>query len=201
MIALIDYGVGNLRSVNKALRAAGAEVTQTAVPEIILRASKVVLPGVGAFQDGMQGLINRDLVPVLKKIVEKQTPLLGICLGMQLFFENSSERGQTIGLGFLPGKVAKFSSTQLTIPQTGWNQLRIIKPSPLLTGIETGTYVYFNHSYFCEPANQEDTLAQTEYGQRYASAVELENLYGVQFHPEKSQKVGISILKNFVERC
>jgi len=201
MIALIDYGVGNLRSVSKALQAAGANVLQTDEPQKIMAASKVVLPGVGAFQDGMLGLAQRDLIPVLKAIVERQTPLLGICLGMQLFFEGSSERGQSAGLGFLNGRVKKFTSESLKIPETGWNQIQMWEDSELLHGIDANAYVYFNHSYYCEPANPEDVLAQTKYGQTYASAVQHNNLYGVQFHPEKSQQVGIQILKNFVERC
>ncbi len=201
MIALIDYGIGNLRSVNKALVAAGADVLQTDDPQTILGANKVVMPGVGAFNDGMKGLRQRELLPVLETIIENQTPLLGICLGMQLFFENSSELGQTAGLGFVRGKVERFSSNSLKIPQTGWNQIQIMIPSPLFAGVEPNAYVYFNHSYFCEPANEEEILTQTEYGRTYASAIQKGNLYGVQFHPEKSQKIGIKILKNFVERC
>jgi len=196
MIALMDYGVGNLRSVNKALQAAGAEVVQTDNPKLILSASKVVLPGVGAFKDGMQGLKNRDLIPILQVIVERQTPLLGICLGMQLFFENSSEQGDTIGLGFLKGRVEKFASDSLKVPHTGWNQILLSQNSPLFFDIESGGYVYFNHSYYCIPANSEDVIAQTEYGQIYASAIQKGGLYGVQFHPEKSHRIGIQILKN-----
>lgn len=201
MIALIDYGVGNLRSVNKALVTAGADVVQTDDPQIILRASKVVVPGVGAFQDGMKGLKSRDLIPVLKEIVKGGIPVLGICLGMQLFFEMSSEQGQTKGLGFVQGNVEKFSSANLKIPHTGWNQIKIINSSPLFTGLESNTYVYFNHSYYCVPAISLNILTQTDYGHTYASAVRNENLFGVQFHPEKSQEVGLRLLRNFIERC
>jgi len=201
MIALIDYGAGNLRSVKKALQAAGADVTQTDVSQTILKASKVVLPGVGAFQDGMQGLVQRALIPVLNEIIDKQTPLLGICLGMQLFFESSVERGLTKGLGFLKGMVRRFSSEDLKIPHTGWNKIQLTKSSPLFYEVESKAYVYFNHSYYCELANLKNSLSQTEYGQIYASAVQKGNVYGVQFHPEKSQHVGLQILKNFVERC
>ena len=201
MIALIDYGIGNLRSVNKALTAAGAKVVQTDDPQIILTASKVVLPGVGAFQDGMQGLVQRELVPVLQSIAKNGTPLLGICLGMQLFFEKSSERGKTAGLGLIEGSVEKFKADSLKIPQTGWNQIQIRQDSPLFFGVPSKAYVYFNHSFFCKPSNPENILAETEYGHDYASAVQNGNLFGVQFHPEKSQRVGIQILKNFVERC
>ena len=201
MIALIDYGVGNLRSVSKALLAAGAEVVQTDDPKIISSALKVVLPGVGAFQDGMQGLKHRELIPVLKTVVENGTPLLGICLGMQLFFENSSERGHTAGLGLVEGSVEKFKADRLKIPQTGWNQIQIRQDSPLFHGVISQAYVYFNHSFYCRPSNPENILAETDYGQDYASAVQKGNLYGVQFHPEKSQRVGVKILQNFVQRC
>ena len=201
MIALIDYGIGNLRSVNKALTAAGAEVVQTEDPQIILSASKVVLPGVGAFQDGMQGLVQRELIPVLQSVAKTGTPLLGICLGMQLFFENSSERGKTAGLGLVEGSVEKFEADRLKIPQTGWNQIKIRQDSPLFLGVSSQAYVYFNHSFFCKPSNPKNILAETAYGHNYASAVQNGNLFGVQFHPEKSQRVGIQILKNFIERC
>jgi imidazole glycerol-phosphate synthase subunit HisH len=201
MIALVDYGIGNLRSVNKALSAVGADVVQTDDPNIILKAEKVVLPGVGAFHDGMQGLSKRNLIPILRAIILKQTPLLGICLGMQLLFERSSEYGLTKGLGFVSGNVKKFSTDELKVPQTGWNQITAVKASPLLAGVESNAYVYFNHSYFCLPKNCEEILTLTEYGDHYASAIKKENLYGVQFHPEKSQKIGLKILRNFVERC
>jgi len=201
MIALIDYGTGNMRSVLKALTAAGADVLQTCDPNEIRRASKVVLPGVGAFQKGMQELEVRGLVPVLMAIAERQTPLLGICLGMQLFFETSSERGHTPGLGLIGGKVAKFSSEHFVVPQTGWNQINQKMPSPLLDGVENGAYVYFNHSYYCIPSQADSIVCQTQYSCSFASAVQNGNVFGVQFHPEKSQRVGINIMKNFIERC
>jgi glutamine amidotransferase len=198
-LAMIDYGIGNLRSVRKALAAAGAEVQQTEDPEVILAADKVVLPGVGAFRDGMSGLEKRGLVSVLQEIVQRGTPLLGICVGMQLFFERGLEMGTWDGLGFLEGEVRPFPESDLKIPQTGWNQLIIQKESPLLSGIDDGDYVYFNHGYYCAPADHDIAIALTAYGLLYASAVQSENIYGVQFHPEKSQSVGLAILRRFVE--
>lgn len=198
MIALVDYGIGNLRSVEKALEAVGADVRLTEDSDRILAADKVVLPGVGAFGDGMTGLQARGLVPAIKTVVSRGTPLLGICLGMQVLFESSSERGQHAGLGLLPGRVRRFQNSTLKIPQTGWNQIRPVRESRLLQGLTPGSYAYFNHSYYCDPQDQQDVLAQTDYGIDYASVVGHGRLYGIQFHPEKSQSVGLAILKNFV---
>lgn len=201
MIALIDYGIGNLRSVEKALAAVGADVHMTADPGQILAAEKAVLPGVGAFGDGMDGLRERGLVEILNTVVERETPLLGICVGMQLLFESSDELGHHQGLGFLPGRVTRFSGAALKIPQTGWNQLLIEQQSPLLEDLAVGSYAYFNHGYYCDPARAGDVLARTDYGVKYASVVGRGRLYGVQFHPEKSQAVGLKMLRNFVEFC
>jgi glutamine amidotransferase len=200
VIALIDYGIGNLRSVEKALAAVGAEVQLTSAPEVIRAADKVVLPGVGAFGDGMAGLRQRGLEAVIETVLQEGKALLGICLGMQLLFEVSYELGEHRGLGLLPGEVRKFERGDLKVPQTGWNQVRAEKDSPLLSGLAPNSYAYFNHSYYCEPANREDILASSEYGVRYAAVVGRGRLYGVQFHPEKSQAVGLQILRNFVER-
>jgi glutamine amidotransferase len=206
MIAVIDSGVGNLRSVAKALTAVGADVCLTAESEAILAAQKVVLPGVGAFADTMSGLSERKLLPIIETIYQRQTPLLGICVGMQVLFEVSEEMGIHKGLGFLPGKVKRFDDAIDKVPQTGWNQLEPQKENPLTLGIEPGSYAYFNHSYYCDPEEAGDVLVQTTYGQGrrasgYASAVQRNALYGVQFHPEKSQQVGLALLRNFVERC
>jgi len=201
MIALVDYGIGNLRSVEKALQAVGAEVRLTSDPDEILSASRVILPGVGAFGDGMAGLRQRGLESALKIVAARGVPLLGICLGMQLLFEESDEIGRHQGLGLLPGRVRRFPRAGWKVPQTGWNQLQIERPSPLLTGLQSGDYAYFNHSYYCEPADPTDILASTDYILQYASVVGRNNLFGVQFHPEKSQSVGLQILRNFVERC
>lgn len=200
-VALIDYGIGNLRSVRKAIEAVGGEVIQTDQSEIILNSPKVILPGVGAFKDGMIGLQQRGLIPTLKAIIDNETPFLGICLGMQLFFDSSTEMGNTQGLGFITGNVRLFSSQELKIPQTGWNQLVQSGKSPLLYGIENGAYVYFNHSYYCAPKQNQEVIAHTDYGITYASAIQKGSLYGVQFHPEKSQEIGLQILKNFLELC
>lgn len=200
-IALVDYGIGNLRSVQKALEHVGADVLMTEDPAVILTAEKVVLPGVGAFGDGMKGLYQRGLAEVVREVVARGTPLLGICVGMQVLFEASEEMGEHIGLGILPGRVKRFSNSQIfKIPQTGWNKILPITESPLLSGLPHGAYAYFNHSYFCE-APAEQTLATTHYGGPYASVVGCKRVYGIQFHPEKSQQVGLLLLRNFVELC
>lgn len=198
---LIDYGVGNLRSVNKALEVAGAEVIQTSDPQMILEGDKVILPGVGAFKDGMQGLRQRALVPALNEIVHRKIPLLGICLGMQLFFTKSSEMGESAGLGYISGEVKKFRDNNLKIPHTGWNQLKVNPSSLLFKGIKNNTYVFFNHSYYCSPDSLTAAIAETDYSVSFASAVQSGAIYGVQFHPEKSQSAGIKILENFLEYC
>jgi glutamine amidotransferase len=198
-VALIDYGIGNLRSVEKALQAVGAETCLTSEAEVILAADKVVLPGVGAFGDGMAGLRERGLVEVVQQVVDQGRPFLGICVGMQLLFEASEEMGEHAGLGLLPGRVKRFPENELKIPQTGWNQLQFTA-STLMEGLKTGCYAYFNHSYYCEPVEAGDILALTEYGVGYASIVGRDRLYGVQFHPEKSQAIGLQLLRNFVER-
>ncbi|MEA3349140.1 MAG: imidazole glycerol phosphate synthase subunit HisH [Chloroflexota bacterium] len=201
MIALIDHGVGNLRSVEKALAAVGADVQLTASPKTILAAEKVVLPGVGAFADAMNGLHTCGLTETVKTIAALGTPLLGICVGMQMLFDFSEEHGEHAGLGLLPGRVLKFETADLKIPQTGWNQIHPARENPLLQGLPAGSYAYFNHSYYCAPQNNADVLATTDYSLRYASVVQRGRLYGVQFHPEKSQQVGLTILRNFVEQC
>lgn len=201
MIALVDYGIGNLRSVEKALSSVGADVRLTSDAGAILAADQVVLPGVGAFGDGMAGLRERNLLGVIHTVVEHGTPLLGICLGMQLLFDSSEEMGEHEGLGILPGRVHRFPESDLKIPQTGWNQVLIDAPTPLLAGLSHGDYAYFNHSYYCQPADSAHQLAATTYGLRYASVVGKGKVFGVQFHPEKSQAVGLLILRNFVERC
>ncbi len=201
MIALVNSGVGNLRSVQKALEAAGGEVCLTDQAAIIEAADKVALPGVGAFGDTMRGLEERKLTGAVRKVVERGTPLLGICVGMQVFFEGSDELGDHAGFGFLPGRVRRFEARGLKVPQTGWNQLELVQDSPLFQGLAAGSYAYFNHSYYCDAQDPTDVVALTEYGLRYASAIQRGSLYGVQFHPEKSQAVGLSILKNFVELC
>lgn len=199
MIALIDHGVGNLRSVEKALAAVGASVALTADAARLLAADKVVLPGVGAFADAMDGLRSRGLTAVVNDIAGRGTPFLGICVGMQMLFETSEEHGEHPGLGLLPGRVRRFEPGELKVPQTGWNQVRAQGNPALLAGLGPGTYAYFNHSYYCDPQYPGDVLGWTTYGRPYASVVGRGRLYGVQFHPEKSQQVGLQILRNFVE--
>ncbi len=208
MIVLVDYGAGNLRSVAKALAAVGARVQVSDRPADLLAAEKIILPGVGAFGDGMDGLQTRGLVAPLKTALAQGKPLLGICLGMQLLFANSEETPETAGLGVLPGVVRRFPANlqtpdgvKLKIPHTGWNQINPQRPSPLLHGIPEGAYAYFNHGYYCQPAKARHTLATTTYGRRFAAVVGHGSVYGVQFHPEKSQQIGLQILRNFVERC
>jgi len=199
-VILIDAGTGNLRSVQKALESVGANVERTNDPKKVLSGKRVVLPGVGSFGDFMSGLQTKGLDDVIKKVVERGVPLLGICVGMQSLFEIGEEMGDHEGLGLLKGTVVRFSdSLSVKIPHTGWNQLETKKDAILFDQVGDGAYVYFNHSYYCQPAERTDMIAETNYGIRYACAVRRENIFGVQFHPEKSQAVGLQILKNFVE--
>lgn len=199
MIAIINYGLGNLHSVYKAVAYVGGEAEVTEDEQTIMQAEKIILPGVGAFKDGMKGLQSRELVSALIAAAQKGKPFLGICLGMQLLFEESEEQGHSCGLGLLSGKVVSFKQPGIKVPQIGWNQVEVKKPSSLLKDINNGDYFYFNHSYYCVPEDPGVVLTMTNYGVPFVSAVENGNLYGVQFHPEKSQKVGLKILKNFVE--
>jgi glutamine amidotransferase len=199
-VILIDAGTGNLRSVQKALETIGADVERTADPKKVLSGERVVLPGVGAFGDFMSGLRGRELDSPIRAVAQRGTPLLGICVGMQALFEIGEEMGQHAGLGLLPGRVMRFAgSLAVKIPHTGWNQVLVQNGAQLFDQIEPGAYVYFNHSYYCQPGNPADISAMTEYGINYACAVQHENMHGVQFHPEKSQSVGLQILKNFLE--
>ena len=199
-IVLIDAGTGNLRSVQKALEAVGANVLRTDDPKKVVSGGRVVLPGVGAFGDFMSGLRARGLEEAVNDAVQRGIPLLGICVGMQALFEVGEEMGEHKGMGLLQGKVVKFAdSLSVKIPHTGWNQLEAKNDARLFDQVNDGAYVYFNHSYYCQPQNSSDILATTDYGINYVCAVQCENIYGVQFHPEKSQAVGLKILKNFLE--
>jgi len=199
-VVLIDAGTGNLRSVQKALEAVGANVLRTDDPKKVVSGGRVVLPGVGAFGDFMSGLRARGLVGAVNDTVQRGIPLLGICVGMQALFEVGEEMGEHKGMGLLQGKVVKFADSLLVkIPHTGWNQLEAKNDARLFDQVDAGAYVYFNHSYYCQPQNSSNILATTDYGINYACAVQCENIYGVQFHPEKSQAVGLKILKNFLE--
>src|SRR5690242_1959984 len=199
-VILIDAGTGNLRSVQKALESLGAQVLRTSKPDEVLTGKKVVLPGVGAFGEFMSGLRARGLEASVKEIARRSTPLLGICVGMQALFEVGEEMGQHAGLGLLRGKVTQFaSSLPVKIPHTGWNQIEVQIADPLFCGIDSGDHVYFNHSYYCQPDHPAEISAWTSHGLKYACAVQNNMVFGVQFHPEKSQTVGLQILKNFLE--
>jgi glutamine amidotransferase len=201
-VILVDAGTGNLRSVQKALESIGANVLRTDDPQKVLSGDRIVLPGVGAFGDFMTGLRARGLEPVIKDVAARGVPLLGICVGMQALFEVGREMGEHMGLGLLSGQVLRFaSSLSVKIPHTGWNQLEVKKAcdASLFDQINDGAYVYFNHSYYCQAGVSSDVIAETNYGLRYTCAVQRGNIFGVQFHPEKSQTVGLRILKNFLE--
>ncbi|MHB8793501.1 MAG: imidazole glycerol phosphate synthase subunit HisH [Thermoleophilia bacterium] len=196
MIVIVDYGMGNLRSVEKALQKVGAEVTVSRDPDDVRRAERIVLPGVGAFGDAMANLEKRGLVEVIKEEVTAGKPFLGICLGLDLLFEESDEHGLHRGLALLPGRV-ELLPTELKIPQIGWNQVSFRKESRLLEGIPDGSSFYFVHSYAVVPEAESDILCTTEYGCTFVSAVERGNIAAFQFHPEKSSSLGLNILRNF----
>jgi glutamine amidotransferase len=203
MIAVVDYGMGNLRSVQKGLERSGAEAIVTSDPAVILRARGVVLPGVGAFGACMDNLSSRGLVEPIREVVAERTPFLGICLGLQLLFEESEEFGPVRGLGVLHGRVRRFAGPEvagLKVPQIGWNQIQIRRPAPELEGIDDGAFVYFVHSYFVEPTDPSLVATTTVYGTEFASAVVAGNVFACQFHPEKSQAVGLRLLANFARR-
>lgn len=195
-VGIIDYGVGNLRSVEKAFAAVGCTAVISADENILRRAERLVLPGVGAFGACMRALTERGFVELVCERVAEGTPLLGVCVGMQMLFEESEEFGATNGLGLLPGRVRRFSG-DLAVPQVGWNQVRQRVGHPLFTGINDEAFFYFVHSYYCEPSEAEVILGETDYGLAYPSVVALGNICGVQFHPEKSQAAGLKLLSNF----
>jgi glutamine amidotransferase len=198
MIAIIDYGMGNLRSVQKALEKGGAQTLITDDAAKIAAADKIVLPGVGAIAPAMEKLNQLKLITVIEDAIKKDKPFLGICLGLQLLFEKSFEGGEGKALGILKGSVKRFE--KLKVPQMGWNGITIKqKDCPLFKGIKDGADVYFCHSYYVEPTDNSITASSTEYGLTYTSAIARKNLFGVQFHPEKSQAVGLKILENFVK--
>lgn len=199
---LVDAGTGNLHSVYNALLNLGYRVRVSSQPADIAGTDRVILPGVGAFGKFMDGLAERCLIEPLRAFVRAGSPLLGICVGMQALFEHSEEMGVHPGLALLPGKVVRFPEfTDRKVPHTGWNQLWQAGSAPLLAGLEEGAYAYFNHSFYCQPASEADTAGRTDYGIPFCSVVARARLYGVQFHPEKSQAVGLHILRNFMERC
>ncbi|HEY8185189.1 MAG TPA: imidazole glycerol phosphate synthase subunit HisH [Pyrinomonadaceae bacterium] len=195
-VAIIDYGVGNLRSVEKAFAAMGCDAVVTSDRTKLRNASRLVLPGVGAFAACMRELGSRGFDELVRERANEGTPLLGVCVGMQMLFEESDEFGKTSGLGLLRGKVRRFGG-ELVVPQVGWNQVRQRRTHSLLNGIADQAFFYFVHSYFCEADDSSVVLGETEYGQIYPSIVARENISGVQFHPEKSQSAGLRLLANF----
>jgi len=195
-VAIIDYGVGNLRSVEKAFAANGCAAVMSSDEKVLRQAERLVLPGVGAFGACMNKLVARGFDELVRERVAAGTPLLGVCVGMQMLFEESEEFGASRGLGFLRGRVRRFSA-DLVVPQVGWNQVRQQKSNPLFGGIKDSAFFYFVHSYYCAPAETEVIAGETDYGVAYASVVARKNLFGVQFHPEKSQKDGLRMLANF----
>lgn len=200
MIAIIDYDAGNIKSVEKALQLLGQEVTITRDAGTILSADRVILPGVGAFGDAMEKLRQYGLDRIIHEVVDRGTPFLGICLGLQLLFERSDETPGVEGLGILKGEIRKIpESPGLKIPHMGWNSLEFPKTGRLFRGIPEDSYVYFVHSYYLKAADEGIVTATTEYSTRIHASVEQGNVFACQFHPEKSSDVGIQILKNFVE--
>ncbi len=203
MIIIIDYGMGNLRSVEKAFELFTKDVKICSSREDILSADKIVLPGVGAFGKAMEELRKRDLVEPILKLVNNNVPFLGVCLGLQLLFSSSEEGGTVSGLGVFKGQVKLFKDIgNLKIPHMGWNKIsakRKAQSAKILDGVEDGSYMYFVHSYYVEPEDESIILCKTDYGVSFVSGIQKDNLYAFQFHPEKSQSVGLKIIKNFVE--
>lgn len=200
MIAIIDYGMGNLRSVQKGFEKTGHAALVTSEAGEIRAATKVVLPGVGAFGDAMEELRRRQLVEPIREAIAAGKPFLGICLGLQLLFEIGHEGGRHEGLGVLPGEVVRFELPhEYKVPHMGWNQLEVLRPAPILEGLASGTHVYFVHSYYVVPRDRELIAAETNYGTPFTSIVWRDNLFATQFHPEKSQADGLRMLKNFAE--
>ncbi|HEY6872166.1 MAG TPA: imidazole glycerol phosphate synthase subunit HisH [Geobacteraceae bacterium] len=205
MIAIIDYGMGNLRSVQKGFERVGCEAVVTADPKVVLEADKVVLPGVGAFPDCMRNLEEGGFIEPLLRVIREGRPFLGICLGLQLLFTESEEFGVHKGLDVIPGRVVRFpegmaeQGEALKVPHMGWNQLAVKRRPPAFEGIEEGANVYFVHSYYVAPEDQGVVATTTSYGIEFCSSIWKDNIVATQFHPEKSQEKGLKILKNFGE--
>jgi len=199
-IAVVDYGMGNLMSVSKALASVYPDVRVTASKSIINNADAIVLPGVGAFEDAVKHLNKQGISKVIKENITAGKPFLGICLGLQLLFTKSEENGCFEGFDVIKGTVKKFpAKINLKVPQIGWNKIFIKQKSPMMKGLKEGSFVYFVHSYFGVPEDKNLVCTETVYGVKFASSVCFDNVFASQFHPEKSQKVGLKILKNFVE--
>jgi len=195
---IIDYGMGNLRSVEKALESVGGRPVISGDPETIRRATRLILPGVGAFGDAMRNLRRNELDQAILQAARAGTPLLGLCLGLQLLFTQSEEFGLHEGLDLIPGRVRKLDEPGLRVPHVGWNQIEGTQPNPLLNDVPEGSYFYFVHSFYVEPENPENALRWTHYGRRFCSIACRERVWGAQFHPEKSQDAGKRLLRNFL---
>ena len=195
-VAIVDYGVGNLRSVEKAFAAVGHSATVTSDKSQLRSASRLVVPGVGAFGACMSALQTCGLVELVIERAQEGTPLLGVCVGMQMLFDESDEFGKQSGLGLVPGRVRRFNR-DLVVPQVGWNRIHQEREHQLFSGVENDSFCYFVHSYYCEPETDEVVIGSTDYGVKYASVIAQKNICGVQFHPEKSQTVGLQMLSNF----
>lgn len=203
MITIIDYGMGNLRSVEKAVELFNSKVKVSSSAKDVLTSDKVILPGVGAFGKAMEELRKRDLVGAIRDIIKKGKPFLGICLGLQLLFSKSEEGGSIHGLNILKGRVRRFRDMdRLKIPHMGWNEIKIKNiesGTGILNGVPDGSFMYFVHSYFVEPVDKDIIICETDYGNNFTSGIHKDNIYAFQFHPEKSQRRGLEIIKNFVE--
>jgi len=199
MLVVVDYGMGNLHSVAKALEKVGGRTRLTSDPAEVLRADKLVLPGVGAFADAKAELDRRKLLEPVVGHIRSGKKFLGICLGLQLLFERSSEGGEHAGLGVVAGEVVRFAASGLKVPHIGWNTLEITPGVALFDGVPNGSSVYFVHSYYVVPSDDSVVAARTEYGETFASAIATDNIWATQFHPEKSQHVGLRMLENFVK--
>ena len=200
MIAIIDYDAGNIRSVEKALEYLGQQVCITREPDKLLQADHVILPGVGAFGDAMNKLNQYQLVPVIREIVKKKIPFLGICLGLQLLFEESEEAPGISGLGLLPGRIIRIPDNQgLKVPHIGWNSLKLPNEGRLFKGISENSFVYFVHSFYLHASERTIVTATTDYATLIDASVEKDNVFGCQFHPETSSATGLQILKNFIK--
>ena len=195
---IIDYGMGNLRSVEKALESVGSRPRISADPNVVQKAKRLILPGVGAFGDAMENLRRTGMDAAIREAVGAGIPLLGLCLGLQLLFTHSEEFGSHKGLDLIPGNVRRFSGVNLRVPHIGWNQIEDLHPNPLLENIADGSYFYFVHSLYVEPDDPADVLSRTEYGLRFCSIACRNKVWGAQFHPEKSQDNGKQLLKNFL---
>jgi len=207
MIVIVDYGMGNLKSVENSALFLGKKVKVSSSPVIISEAKRIIFPGVGHFGRAVKELKKRKLFDLLKKRIAEGVPFLGICLGMQLLLEKSQEAPNVKGLGIIKGEVKKFTGKKLIVPHMGWNQIRIKgegkrkKENVLFRGIKDGSYFYFAHSYYCELENSKVVLAATSYGSKFASSLHKDNVWAVQFHPEKSQKLGLKVFNNFLRIC